>query len=70
MTAFSTLPEFRASDRFCLPPMRRAELSPRIALPTAAEAEYTFQAKIDAGIERLLRDIENLEDPERWDGLS
>jgi hypothetical protein len=32
--------------------------------------QNTIRRKVEAGLDRLLRDIEKLEEAERWDGMS
>ena len=61
----ANLDRFKIESRFRLPlaPVQEAK---RIAQDHNAGTTR----RMEAGLDRLLRDIERLEDAERWDGLS
>jgi hypothetical protein len=39
-------------------------------LDEATDLNNVPDRKLDEGLDRLLRDIENFQEPERWDGMS
>ena len=69
MTAFATF-ESRTSNRFTVPPLGRADRALRPTQQSPVGPDRAIRQKMEAGLDRLLHDIEQLEDAERWDGMS
>jgi hypothetical protein len=67
MTGFATTIEFRTEHSFATAPRSGAD----VGLRSSNDPDrITIQRRVEAGLDRLLRDIEKFEEVERWDGMA
>ena len=61
---------FRVANRSFAPALRLAVASTSSAERACEDPDRAFARRAEAGLDRLLRDIERFEEVERWDGMS
>ena len=70
MTAFANPIAFRSSARSFAPTIRSVAPGMGKAERVSNDPDRSFPRRAEAALDRLLRDIERLEETERWDGMS